>query len=272
MNSWRRVIPTPKIEIAGTKLHYEESGKGNPIILVHGMGGSVFDWVMQIPFFSKAYRVLAVEMRDHGESDKWSGSYDIKMFSEDLAQFAGKLGIQKAAFFGLSMGGMIVMQFAIDHPRMVEALVLADTAPSLFMDSIETALEMASMSQKMTGKELAMATMSYLFTPEFIKNQPAIIQQMIKISDARDPSSTFRAAQGLANFDIKKRLKEIKVPTLIANGEDDKVVPLSAARYLEKTIRGAKLIVLPKGRHMSIIEKADQFNTAVLDFLKQIKK
>jgi pimeloyl-ACP methyl ester carboxylesterase len=262
----------PRVEIAGTKLHYEESGKGDPIILVHGLGGTIFDWVMQIPFFSKTYRVLAVEMRDHGKSDKWSGSYDIKMFSEDLAQFAGKLGIQKAVFFGLSMGGMIVMQFALDHPNMVEALVLADTAPSLFEDSIQTALEMASMSQKMTGEELAMATMSYLFTPEFIKNQPAIIQQMIKISDARDPSSTFRAAQGLATFNIKKRLKEIKIPTLIANGEDDQVVPLSAARYLEKNIKGAKLIVIPKGRHMSIIEKADQFNAAVLDFLKQTKK
>jgi 3-oxoadipate enol-lactonase len=235
------------------------------------MGGSVFDWVMQIPFFSKMYHVIAVEMRDHGESDKWSGRYDIKMFSEDLAQFAVKLGVQKAVFFGISMGGMIVMQFSLDHPKMVEALVLADTMPGLFEDSVKTALEMASMSQKMTGEELAMATMNYLFTPEFIKSHQAIIQQMIKISDARDPSSTFRAAEGLASFDVKKRLKEIKAPTLIAQGEDDQVVPLSAARYLAEHIRGAKLMVMSKGRHMSIIEKADEFNKAVLDFLKRIK-
>jgi pimeloyl-ACP methyl ester carboxylesterase len=265
------VIVLPKIEVASTRLYYEESGKGDPIILVHGLGGSVFDWIMQIPFFSKVYRVIAVEMRDHGESDKWSGPYDIKMFSEDLDQFVGKLGVQKSVFFGVSMGGMIVMQLALDHPKMVEALVLADTMPGLFEDSIRTALEMASMSQKMTGEELATATMSYLFTPEFIKNHPAIILQMIKISDARDPSSTFRAAGGLASYDVKKRLKEIKIPTLIVQGEDDQVVPLSAARYLEEHIKGAKLMVLSNGRHMSIIEKADEFNKAVLDFLKRIK-
>jgi pimeloyl-ACP methyl ester carboxylesterase len=218
------------------------------------------------------YRVIAVEMRDHGESDKWSGHYDIKMFSEDLAQFAEKLGVQKGVYFGISMGGMIVMQFALDHPKMVEALILADTTPGMFEDTIKAALEMASMSQKMTGEELAMATMSYLFTPEFMKNHPAIIEQMKKISDARDPSFTFRAAQGLASFDVKKRLKEIKVPTLIAHGEDDQVVPLNAARYLKEHIKGAKLIILPNGRHMSIIEKADEFNKAVLDFLERIEK
>jgi pimeloyl-ACP methyl ester carboxylesterase len=259
----------PKIEVNGIKLHYEESGKGNPIILVHGLGGSIFDWVMQISFFSKMYRVIAIEMRDHGESDKWSGAYDIKMFSEDLAQFAGKLGLQKVVIFGISMGGMIVMQFALDHPDMVEALVLADTQPGLSEETVKAGLEMASMSQKMTGKELAMATMSFNFTPEFIKNHPTIIQQAIKISDARDPSSTFRAAQGLVNFDVRKRLKEIKVPTLIANGEDDQVIPLSVAKDLKERIRGSTLLVLRKGRHMSIIEKADEFNKAVIGFLKK---
>jgi pimeloyl-ACP methyl ester carboxylesterase len=262
----------PKIEVNGTRLHYEESGKGNPIILVHGLGGSIFDWVMQIPFFSRTYRVIAIEMRDHGESDKWSGPYDIKMFSEDLVEFAGKLRLHKAVFFGISMGGMIVMQFALDHPDMVEALILADTQPGLVEETIKAGLEMAKMGQEMTGEELAMAMMSFNFTPEFIKNRPTIIQQAIKISEARDPSSTFRAAQGLVNFDVKKRLKEIKVPTLIANGEDDKVIPLSVAKDLKEHIKGAKLVVLPKGRHMSIIEKADVFNEAVLDFLETVKK
>jgi pimeloyl-ACP methyl ester carboxylesterase len=262
----------PKLDVNGVKLHYEESGKGSPVVLVHGLGGSIFDWVMQVPFFSKVYRVIAVEMRGHGESDPWSGAYDIKMFSEDLAQFVRALGLQKAVFFGISMGGMIVMKFVLDHPDIVEALVLADTAPGLNGETIKTGLEMASIGQKMTGEELAMATMGYNFTPEFIKNNQEIIRQAIEISAARDPSSTFRAAQGLVSFDVKKRLKEIKVPTLIANGEDDRVIPLSVARDLNERIKGSKLIVLPKGRHMSIIEKADEFNKAALDFLKNSKK
>jgi pimeloyl-ACP methyl ester carboxylesterase len=261
----------PKIEVHGMKLHYEEYGKGDPIVLVHGLGGSIFDWVMQIPFFSKTYRVIAVELRDHGESDKWTGSYDIKMFSNDIAEFVDKLELGKAIFFGVSMGGMILMQFALDHPNKVKALVLADTQSGLSDEIMKAGLEMASMSQKMSGEELAIATMKFNFTPEFIDVHPDIVKKQIEISDARDPSSTFRAAEGLVKFDVRKRLKEIKVPTIIANGEDDPLISLSQAKYLKEQIKGAELIVLKKGRHMAIIEKADEFNRAVLNFLRKVK-
>jgi 3-oxoadipate enol-lactonase len=261
-----------KIEINGVKLHYEEGGKGDPIIMVHGLGGSVFDWVMQVPFFSKTNHVFAIEMRDHGQSDKWKGAYDIRMFSDDLAEFVNKLKLGKTVFFGVSMGGMIVMQLALDHPEVVRALILADTQYGLSEETIKSGLEMASMSQKMSGKELALATMEFLFTPNFIKTHPEIIEQMIRISDARDPSSTFRFAQGLASFDVKNRLGEIKAPTLVAHGEDDPVIPVSSAEYLETNIPGAKLVILSKGRHMAIIEKADEFNKAVLDFLRKTKR
>jgi pimeloyl-ACP methyl ester carboxylesterase len=260
------------IEINGVKLHYEESGKGDPIVMVHGLGGSIYDWVMQIPFFSKTNHVIAIEMRDHGASEKWKGIYDMKMFSGDLAEFVNKLKLGKTVFFGVSMGGMIVMQLALDHPDMVRALVLADTLYDLSEELIKGGLEMASMSQKMSGRELAIATMEFNLTPEFIRSHPEIVEQAIKISEARDPSSTFRAAQGLASSDIKKRLKEIKVPTLIAHGEDDRVLPVSNAEYLKNHIAGAKLVILGKGRHMAIIEKADEFNKAVLGFLKRIKR
>ena len=260
-----------KIEINGVKLHYEESGKGDPIVMVHGLGGSIYDWVMQIPFFSRTHHVIAIEMRDHGESDQWKCAYDMKMFSEDLSEFVNKLRLGKTIFFGVSMGGMIVMQLALERPDMVRALVLADTQYGLTEETIKAGLEMASMSQKMSGRELAIATMEFIFSPEFIKSHPEIVEQAIRISDARDPSSTFRAAQGLASFDIRKRLKEIRVPTLIAHGENDHVIPVSIAEYLKTNIAGAKLVILEKGRHMAIIEKADEFNKAVLDFIKRIK-
>lgn len=262
----------PMIDVKGVKLHYEEHGKGDPIVMVHGLGGSIFDWVMQIPYFSKTYRVIAVEMRDHGESDKWTGAYDIKMFSDDLAEVVNRLRLGKTIIFGLSMGGMIVMQFVLDHPDMARALVLADTPYGLTEETIEAGLEMASMSQKMSGKELAVATMKFNFSPEFMKTHPDMVEKAIKISDARDPSSTFRSAQGLASFDLRKRLREIKVPTLIANGEEDHVVPVSMANYLKDHITGAKLVILSRGRHMAVIEKADQFNKAASGFLKSIEE
>nr|MDO8100057.1 alpha/beta hydrolase [Candidatus Njordarchaeota archaeon] len=261
----------PKIEVHGVNLHYEEYGKGDPIVLVHGMGGSIFDWVMQIPFFFKMYRIIAVELRDHGESDKWTGSYDIKMFSDDVAELIDKLKLGKTILFGVSMGGIVVMQLALDYPNKVRALVLADTQAGL-SEEIPTAVqEMFSMAQKMSGEELALATMKFNFTPEYIGAHPDIMKKAIEVSDARDPSSTFRAAEGLKEIDLRERLKEIKVPTIIANGEDDPHIPLSQAKYLKEHIKGAKLVVLKKGRHMAIIEKADEFNKAVLDFLKKVK-
>jgi 3-oxoadipate enol-lactonase len=261
----------PKIEIHGISLHYEEYGKGNPIVLVHGLGGSILDWVMQIPFFSKMYRVIAVELRDHGESDKWTGPYDIRMFSDDVAEVVDKLELGKTIFFGVSMGGMIAMQIALDYPDKVKSLVLADTLAGVSEEYMKVGLEMFSMAQKMTGEELALATMEFNFTPKFIEARPDIVKKAIEVSNARDPSSTFRAAEGLKEFDLKKRLKEIKVPTIIANGEDDKLISVNQAEYLKEHIKGAKLVVLKKGRHMAIIEMADEFNKAVLNFLKKVE-
>jgi 3-oxoadipate enol-lactonase len=262
----------PKIDINGVKLHYEEQGTGEPIVMVHGLGGSIFDWVMQIPFFSKYYRVVAIELRDHGESDKWHGSYDFKMFSDDVTKLVEKLKLGKAIFFGFSLGGMIVMQLALDHPDKIKALVLVDTAYGLTEETMKAGQEMASMSQKMSGKELSIATMKFNYTPEFIESHPDIFEQAIKISDARDPSSTFREAQGLVTFNVRERLKEISTPTLIVNGEDDPIIPVSIAKYLKEHIKGAKLLILSKGRHMAIIEKGEEFNKAVLDFLRGIKR
>lgn len=114
----------PKISVQGIDVNYQEEGTGFPLILLHGLNGDCTGWAAVTPEFSKHYRVIAPDGRGHGSSGKPDMPYSIKQFSQDLFEFMQKLEIQEAHLLGLSMGGAIAQQFALDHPERIRSLIL----------------------------------------------------------------------------------------------------------------------------------------------------
>lgn len=109
-------------EHEGCTLHYEEYGQGEPLVLLHGLGSSCQDWELQVPLFSRHYRVILMDIRGHGRSDKPADGYQIATFSADLLALLEHLHTGPVHFVGLSMGGMVGFQFAVDHPQWLRSL------------------------------------------------------------------------------------------------------------------------------------------------------
>src|SRR5437762_3199638 len=108
-------------EHEGCTLHYEEYGHGDPVLLLHGLGSSSLDWEYQVPELATRYRVIVPDARGHGRSDKPRGRYSITGFSADLIALIEHLNLKPVHVVGLSMGGMIGFQLAVDQPQLLKS-------------------------------------------------------------------------------------------------------------------------------------------------------
>ena len=121
----------------GCSLHYEEYGHGTPLILIHGLGSSSQDWELQIPVLARHYRLIVVDVRGHGRSDKPRERYSIQGFTFDLLALIEHLDLPPAHVVGLSMGGMIAFQLAVDEPALVKSLCIVNSAPEVKVRSAD---------------------------------------------------------------------------------------------------------------------------------------
>jgi len=121
----------PMIMANHINLYYEEHGAGEPLVFIHGLGSSTRDWEFQISKFSRSYRVITFDLRGHGQSDKPSGPYTIPLLAADLASLFQALHVTSAHLVGISLGGAIAFQFALDYPAMVKTLTIVNSGPSL---------------------------------------------------------------------------------------------------------------------------------------------
>src|SRR5690349_9844570 len=121
----------PTVQVNSIRLYYEIHGTGQPLVFIHGLGSSTRDWEAQVPEFSKSYQVVTFDLRGHGRSGKPAGPYSMAMFSADLADLLETLDIAAAHVVGLSLGGAIAFQFALDDPARVRTLTIVNSGPTL---------------------------------------------------------------------------------------------------------------------------------------------
>ena len=120
----------PVLKVNNVGIFYEEMGKGEALVFLHGYTGSNLDWESQMAAFSDKYRVIAIDHRGHGRSEAPSSEegYSIPIFSEDVYALLSELGVDRCCLVGHSMGGFMSLQFVLDHSALVKALVLVDTS------------------------------------------------------------------------------------------------------------------------------------------------
>ena len=121
----------PVMKINDFEMYYEIYGEKNetPLVLIMGLGADISGWILQIPDFSKKYKVIAFDNRDVGRTSKTNTSYTVETFAEDTYHLLNKLGVEKAHVLGISMGGMIAQAFALKYPEKVRSLILCATTP-----------------------------------------------------------------------------------------------------------------------------------------------
>lgn len=267
------------IEIRKFRMNYKVAGKGFPLLFVHGLGGSIENWDDQFPVFSKKYRVYTIDLRGHGESEIPEKSYSLDSFTDDVVEFLKVHGVEKCYYVGLSMGGMIGQNLALNHPDLLQALVLADTASTPGLDKrpdMEEARNLFETSAKIAEEKgrapLADATIGMMFTKNFIDNHPDKVEKVKKrLSDG--PSMGYvRAIRNifLTDIDLLPEIGEIKIPTLVIVGRQDILTPLKASEIIHETIRASRLEIIDDCGHVSCIEKPDEFNKILMGFLHEM--
>jgi pimeloyl-ACP methyl ester carboxylesterase len=258
----------PKLKLDSVSLHYEITGQGEPLLFIHGLGSSGRDWEMQVPFFARDYRVITADMRGHGQSDKPRGPYSIALFAEDTARLMQALAIAPAHVVGISMGGMIAFQLALDHPEMVGSLVIVNSGPQMVGHTFK---EWLAVQQRLwITRLLGMRKMGEVLSQRlFPKTEQEPLRAMLVERWAENDARAWRdSMRAIAGWSVADRLGEIQIPTLVVAADADYSSVESKQAYVAKMPR-AELAVIHDARHALPVERPDEFNAVVAEFLSR---
>jgi len=258
----------PKITVNDIQLYYETHGDGPPVLFVHGLGSSTRDWELQVPAFAERYRVITVDVRGHGQSDKPPSPYSIKQFSEDVAAFIRALNIAPTHVVGLSMGGMIAFQLGADHPDLVRSLVIVNSAPSFKPRGLKEKLQAQQrlLLVRLFGMKKVGEVLSRRMFPK--PEQAPIRETFVRRWAENDQRAYLASMKAILKFDISDRVGEIIAPTLIVSADDD-YIPVAAKEAVAARMPDARVVVIPDSRHGLPVEKPEEFNQVALGFLKE---
>jgi len=259
----------PKILIQDINVNYEIIGEGQPILFIHGLGSSLRDWEEQVPIFSKNYKVITIDLRGHGKSDKPNGPYSIPMFADDIAEFIKTLKIEPVHIVGISLGGAIGLQLAIAHPNITNSLTVVNMGGSVLIKSFKE--KQMFFMRVLIVKMIGMKKMGEVLAKRlFIKPEQEELRVKLATRWAEnDKKAYLTSLKTLKNWSVMERLHEIKCPTLVISADED-YTPLSAKEEMTSLIPNAKLVVIEDSRHAVSVEKPEEFNRCIMDFLSKL--
>ncbi len=258
------------IKIRDIHMYYEIHGEGFPLVLIMGLKRNTAWWYRQIPELSQHFKVIAFDNRGAGRTDMPEMAYSIGMFADDTAGLLDALKIPKAHVLGISMGGYIAQELAIRRPDLVQGLVLGCTScgggKAVLMSEETKAAYIAN--QGLTLEQILQKDMHIYFSSAFIANRPERIEAFIRIclENVQPPEAFQRQFDACLGHDTVDRLGDIKAPTAIMAGDDDKLVPTENSRILKELMPKAKLQLYPGKRHCFFMEESKEFNEAVVKF------
>jgi pimeloyl-ACP methyl ester carboxylesterase len=263
----------PIVAVNGIELYYAETGSGEPLVLVMGFGGDHLSWGFQLSALSAHYRVVTFDNRGSGRSSAPDIAYTTRTMADDTVALMDRLGIERTHLLGVSLGGMIAQEIALEHPERVRSLQLHCTAARADRHMLALLENLRSVRHK-AGVELAQRAMAlYLFAPTTFNERPEFIDMLLYAasSQAHPQSDVGFARQGDAviGHDALARLGAITCPTLVAVGEEDQLAPLRFSREIAAAIPHAEFQTVPQAGHVFFWEKPAEFNALVLSFLSK---
>jgi pimeloyl-ACP methyl ester carboxylesterase len=230
------------------------------LVFIHGSGGDHLLWNYQRRFFENSHNVVAVDLPGHGEAGS-DGEDSIGAYVGHLLNLLRALPGDVYCLFGHSLGGAIVQEFALLHPQYVEALVLVGTGARLRV--LPEILE--GIQERFEGT--ARVICDYAFSK---KTSRDMIEKGIESMLQARPVVLYGDFAACNRFDIMDRIGTIRVPTLVVCGGDDVLTPPKYANFLAEKIEGARLEIIEGAGHMVMVEKPDEFNRRVMEFLQTL--
>jgi pimeloyl-ACP methyl ester carboxylesterase len=271
---------SPKnILVSGLNINFVEAGKGPPILFLHGLGGSWKDWAFNLPFFSYAYRAIAIDFPGFGDSAKPETDYSIGWLTTIVDKFLQEQKVEQAVVVGHSMGGLVALNLAAQPGSRVKYLVVVDVV------GIGDKAEFLSyaLTKKIMGPESNFESFEGLLREEFkamvdnfIKRQKPKTSKEFFQSVPKNPftgkpflpmTPAVQMSASIIDFDIRPQLALIRQPTLILWGGRDPIAPRQGASFLQSQIPHATLKILSHCGHSPMQEQPDRFHRQVEKFL-----
>ncbi len=237
-----------------------------PIVLVHGVGASLDNWESVASRLARQFFVISYDLRGHGSSGKPHDVYTIDGFADDLRNLLDSLNIKSCYLAGHSLGGMIAQKFTLRFPERVNRLVIVSSACGRTeQEKDAVAARVAAIADGIGGSHFH-ASVDRWFTPEFIAENPRLIEAYAARNAENDPVCYASAYRVLAETDLIKEISAIKTPTLITTGEFDRGSSPSMAKAMHEKIIGSELVIIPKLRHSVLIEAPQLIAKMLEDF------
>ena len=253
-------------------LHYESMGAGPPVVLLHGFTNYGLSWAPQLPALVPAgYHVVVPDLPGHGRSAPATGVCTVDDLASDVSALLDHLDEGPAALCGLSLGGMVAQQLALDRPDLVRALVVANSRASFVGAALEAAVDgwIALFEQEDGAVKRLRATWPGLVNEAFRESAPgrAAYDAWTRVLARVPGSSLCSVARGMTRFDLRGRLAPLRMPVVVIAGQEDRLFTPEQTREIADEIASAISTVIPGAGHLSNLDSADVFNQLLLDFL-----
>ena len=260
-----------KKTINDLNINYELEGEGKTIVFVHGLSDSLAYWKVLSENLKNDYQTLIYDLRGHGESSDDDKNTTINLYQEDLYQLLKALNIENAVFVGLSLGGNIILDLAVNHPEMVNGLVVMSSFPEhdenlkkIFND-FDNAIDQGFV-------EFFDTILHYTLTDDMLEEHKELLENVkfeaAKTANLEGIKKGINAGYG---FNLTDKLNEINVPTLVIAGEKDNLTTLDIQRKISDNIRDCELLVLEKTKHNILIGRnIEKLLNIINDFMLKI--
>lgn len=252
-----------------TYIAWERRGSGEPLLLVHGLGYARWGWAPVVDGLAEHHDVVLFDNRGIGESEAPPGPYTVPQLAADAVGVLDEAKLERAHVLGTSLGGMVALQLALDHPDRVHKLVLACTTPGgrgaapMPNGTVRLMAEAATLPPEVALRR---------FVENAFGPQPdvALVDRIMehRLATAQpQPAWAAQAAAG-ATFDVWDRVEDVRAPTLVLTGDADNVVDSRNSHLLAERIPQARLEVFPGGGHLFFWEQPQRFVELVGEFLR----
>lgn len=256
------------LELDGTQLDYARFGKGKKVLsIIPGLSlkdvrGAALPLAWMYRMFAKDYTVYVFDKKRHIPD-----GYTVRDIAEDIAAAMRSLGIKKSDVMGVSQGGMAAQYLALEHPELVNKLVLAVTTSKSNDKVHERVNEWIRLSEQGDFGKIVLGMTEWMYSPQYVKRYRMLLPLLAKVSRPKDPQRFIRLAKACLTCDTYDRLTELKCPVLVLGGSGDEIVTGSASEEIAEKL-GCEIHMYPELGHAAY-EEAKDFNDRVYTFLQK---
>jgi 3-oxoadipate enol-lactonase len=264
---------TTRKVVRGVEIAYDDLGSGPSVVLLHGYPFNRTMWRDQLDDLKQHHRVIIPDLRGHGESVVTDAPATMQNMAGDVASLLETLNISRATVAGLSMGGYVALAFYRLFPLRVRSLVLVDTRAQSDTEEAKQNREQQAEKALREGMDaIADALLPKLLTTDTVAKRPEVVKRLREMMLKTDPKGAAAALRGMAQrADQTSFLSRIIAPALIIVGNEDAITPVADAELMHREIGGSRLQILEGAGHVSNMEQPEEFNRALLKFLRDVE-